>query len=183
LLFSGLNEIAISNTRGPGPAPIGITAVDLAPQSELPDLPPDDTPEIPADRWLSASGDEGYALLGEGFSGPEPNGVWTDGETAVIKFRPPLGANVGYLDLEAVPYLDDSHPSLDADVAVDRGTPIHLSFKLPAQRDVITIPITASQKGNAKGVVEVTISIKDPRRPPSSDPRYLGLSVARLRVR
>jgi hypothetical protein len=181
LLVSGLNEIAISNAHGLAPAPIAITKVELAPRSKMSAAPPDDTPEMPVDRWIAASDDGGYSYLAEGFSGPEPpRGVWTDGDTAVIRFRAPAERNIDHLDLDVIPYLDEIHPSLDADVRVNQGSPIHLSFAVPAKRDVITIPVSANQ--NDPGLVEVTISIKDPRRPQSTDPRYLGLFVALLRI-
>jgi len=70
-------------------------------------LPPIQTPSKAARRKklllaLSAAVavmGSGYALLADGFSGPEPSGVWTDGEIATVKFRTPRGANVSYVDL------------------------------------------------------------------------------------
>jgi hypothetical protein len=184
LLVSGLNEIAILNPRRTDALMIEVAAVDLVPQTEMTVALEGDVPEMPPNRWFSASNDEGYALLAEGFSDREyPRGVWTDGDVAVIRFKTPSDKMIDQLDLEAIPYLDETHPSLDADVVVNRGRAIHLSFALPAKRDVITIPLAVDKSDGFAAVVEVTISIRDPRRPLSADPRYLGLFVERLRIR
>jgi hypothetical protein len=183
LLVSGLNEIAISNAVRTNGARISVTAVDLVPNSKLSDLPPTNIPQVTTDRWIGASGDEGYALLADGFSLPEPSGVWTDGETAIVKFRTSPGTNVHYLDLEGYPFLDDRRPSLDADVIVDQRPPVHLSFALPVKREVVTVPVEAKADGDNAGVVEVRILVRDPRQPSSGDRRNIGLFVERLRVR
>ena len=129
-------------------------------------------------------------LLGEGWSGLEPTGVWTDGERAslVLKLTDAPPGDVE-LDLKVAPFVTPEHPELRVEVSAlgeqlgarafryrraifRRGK--HLRVALPAS--------VRDETGRA--VLE--LRLHDPARPLdlglSDDSRRLGLNLRSLAV-
>ncbi|MDR3467821.1 MAG: hypothetical protein P4M07_17970 [Xanthobacteraceae bacterium] len=181
-LLAGLNEIAFSNAVVGDAKVVLVTGVELAPNSRPASIAAGaEIPEIPVDRWLAAPGDQGYAMLGPGFSGAEPDGVWTDGEVANMRFKLPGGKVISSLVLEARPYLDESHTHFDADFVVNGELMLHRSFASPARFETIEIPVDKARIP-PDGVIKVRLQIAYPSKPPTADRRDLGLFLRRFRI-
>jgi hypothetical protein len=124
-----------------------------------------------------------------GFSGPEPDGIWTDGEQASLEFRFPANAEALALTLE----FDLWRP-----VTGDR--PFPLVITLGSRRELLTIrPEQVGADGRCRhtllleraalggaGLATLELHILDPKRPmdpPVEDQRRLGLRLRRVDAR
>lgn len=146
---------------------------------ETPIVPPALGPEgeIPLDR-------AGQAFLSGAWSFPEPDGRWTDGDTAFIRVRPPA-AGALQLAMNLSAFVPAGSDPLKAAVAVESQVIAQRDFRdgLPTQWSV-EIPAVLAAEPQA---LLVTITIFNPRRPTdiyprSTDFRRLGLFFRSLRL-
>ncbi len=146
------------------------------------DLPP----EMPANGLELGTGREEGALLGAGWSWAEPEGRWTDGPEAVLRFRAPAGfGGPAALELVLVPFLAPGAPDRRIEVLLDgkllgvarwTGTGLHcrqLHFAL--DRRCVSRPVH-----------ELRLVIRSPCSPHAAgvgfDSRFLGVFVERVRL-
>jgi hypothetical protein len=133
-------------------------------------------------------------LLGEGWSAPEPTGVWTDGEKASLVLRlmdaPPEDVE---LVLAVDPFVTPDHPDLRVDVSA-RGEQLgarvfrhrRALFRLGKGHQPLHVTLPASVRGET-GQVLLELRLQDPARPVdlglSDDARRLGLHLRSLVAR
>ena len=130
------------------------------------------------------AGGDGYVL--EGFSGPEPDGRWTDGKEAQILFTlrsPASGALT--LSLTATAFLVPQLPEQTAEIYVNEYPVGRWYFELGQRARDEQVAIPREAVVGQKRVV-VTLRLPDAASPAhfnlSPDARTLGLKVARVRL-
>ena len=121
-----------------------------------------------------------------GFSTPEPWGVWTAGEIAVIQFTPPENLETFVAELTLMPHVPDpAHPllvTIDARTS-DGQTSGSFRFDSHAAREIDIAMTWAADSGP----VEIVFHIDNPVSPHaaggSDDTRLLGLGLHQLKLR
>lgn len=136
---------------------------------------------------LSPSGEipvNGTAFLFGAWSGPQPPGRWTDGNTVSLRVRPPAPGAL-QLEMQLSAFVPPGSEPLRASVSVGSQVVAERVFQdyLPTQWTA-TIPADLTEGHPA---MVVTITIANPRRPSDSDPdsgdkRRLGLFFTAMRL-
>jgi hypothetical protein len=148
----------------------------------------------PGQEIVFSEGSGGERLLGEGWSGLEPTGVWSDGERASLVLKPPadLPGDVE-LVLAADPFVTPEHPELKVELfARDErlGGSVFRHRRLPFRRSRAHMPlhvVLPSSAQDEKGRAVLELRLQHPASPLdlglSDDSRRLGLRLRSLTVR
>ena len=134
-----------------------------------------------------AEGTRGERLLGDGWSTPEPTGVWTDGERAclVLDLTETVGSDLDVI-LNVLPFVSPEHPELEVEVsAYEQGLGTHV-FRYGEDADnVLHVQLSCALLDNGPRAV-LDLRLHEPARPidlgMSADPRRLGLHLRSLTV-
>jgi hypothetical protein len=140
----------------------------------------------PGEKIVFSEGSGADRLLGEGWSGLEPTGVWTDGEQASVVLRlteaPPANAE---LVLGVTPFVTPDHPELEVQASALGEQLARRVFRHGKLNSPLCIPLPAAAKGQATRVA-FELRMRDPARPvdlgESADERSLGLHLQWLMV-
>jgi hypothetical protein len=134
-----------------------------------------------------AQGGTSLKYVGNGWSGAEPWGTWTEGSTSILVLKLSEIPNRDMaLSIEGHAFLTDKYPVQDIEVLVNKHLVETLRYTLPDNIDtrVITIPQSFFQE--RKGVLFIEFKIKNPKSPAelglSTDARLLGLGLVSLRL-
>lgn len=184
-VLSGRNQVLLRHALAPGNE-IGlyVKRVDFAPfgSASVPAIGAAKTyPVAEIGKWYALKDAATQEMLQTGFSGPEPDGTWTDGSIAAIRFALPKGSSPTTLEMEALPFLDNTHSHLEVDFSIDGEKINTQSFTAPAQWNQIILPLGAKVRPGED--VTVLLTIRDPAKPGSQDQRNLGLKVRQFQVR
>lgn len=184
-VLSGRNQILLRHALAPGKE-IGlyVKRVDFAPFGS------DGVPAIGTahiypvaniGRWYVLKDAITQKMLQSGFSGAEPDGTWTDGNIASIRFALPKGSSPTTLQMEALPFLSDTHSHLEVDFSIDGEKIMTQTFTAPAQWSQISLSLGTKVRPGTD--VTVLLTIRDPAKPGSQDLRDLGLKVRQFQIR
>jgi len=123
------------------------------------------------------------SALAKGFSVAEPNGTWTDGNRAVMMFATIVPNGRATLEISAVPFVTEKHPSMQVEVQVDGRVVRQFNFNLTERPNPLRIPLPESSVREGK-LIEVQLLIKDPASPAEvgAGNRFLGLFVQEARI-
>ncbi|MHA6140843.1 hypothetical protein ACX3YC_26030 [Pseudomonas mohnii] len=184
-VLNGRNQILLSHALAPG-KDIGlyVKRVDFAPfgSEGLPVIGGSNTyPVAKLGKWYVLKDATTQKMLQTGFSGPEPDGTWTDGNIATIRFTLPQGSIPTTLQMETLPFLSDTHSHLEVEFSVDGEKISTQTFNAPAQWHQITLPLGTKVRPGAD--VTVLLTIRDPAKPGTQDQRNLGLKVRQFQIR
>ncbi len=128
-----------------------------------------------------ASG-RGPALCLFGWSEPEPWGIWSDGEAALLQFVPDPRSRQFVAKIALVPHVPKLACPLHVTVQTRAGgANDSRSFTFRTnERTEIEIPITMNDRS---GVMELMFRITNPARPPNSaDQRRLGIGLHQMEL-
>ncbi len=136
-------------------------------------------------HFCTGSGAE--RLLGEGWSAPEPTGVWTDGDEARLALRltgsPPAAVE---LVLDVVPFLTPEHATLQVEVWMGEERVAVQTFRHGEAVRPLRVHLPDALM-DAKRRVLLDLRLRHPVRPIdlglSADPRRLGLHLRSLMFR
>ena len=138
----------------------------------------------PQQPILFGEGSDGERLLAEGWSWPDPTGVWTDGGRARLILglqADPLSEAV--LVLDVVPFLTPEHAELTVDVWAHDTQLVHRVFRDDDLEGRLVLRLPPSVRDD-RGRTVVDFHLQEPARPVdlgvSSDPRRLGLHLNSL---
>jgi hypothetical protein len=125
----------------------------------------------------------GSLVLGEGWSGLEPWGVWSEGHRAVLYLK---GENAGEILIEARGAISEIHPSLKTQFRIG-SSETHFVFSLPETRFAqIKLPIPAELAGAP--VIRIEMGIEAPKTPfeqtggVSTDCRRVGIGLSSIQL-
>ncbi len=132
-------------------------------------------------------GSDAERLLGDGWSGLEPSGVWTIGESARVVVQLPADAGTDLeLVLGADAFVTQGHPVLDVVLTAGTERLGTQRFRHGVKNRVVSIPLMRAAV-DAQGRVAIDIGIGHPVSPKElgtgSDTRPLGLHLKWLMVR
>ncbi|CAN7755755.1 hypothetical protein LJR029_005850 [Caballeronia sp. LjRoot29] len=185
LLKAGQNEIRFLNVISPkGQTAMALSKIILAPtdsQQLLTKAAKNRAPMIRLDQWQLFNSDEIRPMLRYGFSATETKGTWTDGKSAEIAFRLPIGTKAGTFVAEAIPFFNDSHSRLDVAISINGQSASSKILTAPAKPEQLNVPFTLSDK-DADGPVVVTITFNQTAKPSPQDQRDLALYFFRFKV-
>ena len=139
------------------------------------------------EKIVFAEGSGAERLLGEGWSGLEETGVWTDGEKASLVLKPTgVAPESAELVLAVSGFVRPEHPELEVEVsAYDQRLAVRVFSHGEAQR-LLRVPWPAAP-GDGTGRTAFELRLSDPARPVDlglgDDPRRLGLYLEWLMVR
>jgi len=123
------------------------------------------------------------SALISGFSAPEPGGIWTDGGVAVIVFSTDKRKRPAFLEISAIPFLNEKHPSMDVDAWIDgvRTGTFRFIISAPAGKIRIPLPQKLSREGKP---VELRLVIRNPSSPSEigAGERLLGLFIQEMKI-
>jgi Glycosyltransferase Family 4 len=123
--------------------------------------------------------------LVSGFGEPEPWGVWTDADSALLALRTDAPDGAVDLAFHADAFVVEEHPVLQADVRVNGAFAASWTFQYPSAPEWRTVHVPAAPSLDGLVIVEFVLSV--PRSPSelgiSSDTRRLGLSLQQAEVR
>lgn len=130
------------------------------------------------------------AWLGEGWSTPEPWGVWSDGELAsfVVLLEEPIDASVAAeIQLAGHLFIPTHGQSPDILVSVDGGPPLRPLVRKTGAADDGTVDLSLTlPTGGHRNVLMIDLHIRNPTSPleagMSVDARRLGFGLHRLRI-
>jgi hypothetical protein len=139
----------------------------------------------PGEKIVFSEGSGAERFLGEGWSRPEPTGVWTDGERArlVLKLTeaPPADAE---LVVAASAFLTPVHRELEVEVSAFGKQLVRRVFRYGDALRLIQVAFPADAHG---GRAPFELRLSDPARPvdlgAGEDARQLGLRLEWLIVR
>lgn len=126
------------------------------------------------------------STLAEGWSSPEPWGVWSEGSKAIVVLQladaPPAGLELSILLNGFTP---PSSPTREVSVSINGAEPVHLVIDQGEPQRAVRLPI--DQSGAAEtGMVRVEFLISNPISPSqaglSADGRNLGIGLVSMRV-
>lgn len=129
--------------------------------------------------------DQGLFLAG--FSGAEPIGRWTDGDTARIILEGDAGRSRDLiLTLDTAPFVAPDTGLQIVTIAVNGKHAASLRFSQHFQHERITVPVSLAD-GDAVEPIEIVLQIEHPGQPSrygmADDDRRLGLLVKRITVK
>ena len=148
----------------------------------------------PVDRRVAVGEDVHFGtgsgaerLLVEGWSAPEPTGVWTDGEEARLALRltgsPPTAVE---LVLDVVPFVTPEHATLQVEVWTHEERVALQTFRHDEDVQPLRVHLPDALMDANRGVV-LDLRLRHPVRPIdlglSADPRRLGLHLRSLTSR
>jgi glucose/arabinose dehydrogenase/mono/diheme cytochrome c family protein len=154
-----------------------------------PPAPDDPASRIPRDAPVFFGSDGvGPRYLSDGWSGPEPWGVWSDGAVAHVIL--PVETEEGPLtfELEVSGFVVPVHPTLHVECTINGVFAANLDFDLKNRTGWRRIPVPDTALRNAKelGVLDLQFKIANPANPKrlgvNEDIRDLGLALHRLKV-
>ncbi len=127
-----------------------------------------------------------YLILKEGWSTPEGNGTWTDGQFATILV--PLAeknkSNL-ILKIDAMPYINLKHPNLEVDIAINHQILKKVIYTIKNSSIINQIEIPSSLT-NRNNLLEIQFYFKNAISPAeldmSTDKRKLGLLFSSLMI-
>lgn len=184
LLNSGTNVLTIQNAQLAADKPaLAVRRVALAPEG-------DTTVGGLASAAVFSPGvrynirDETLiAALVSGFSVPEPKGIWTDGNQAVLLFTTRVLGGKASLELSAVPFLNESHPSMVVEARIGEAPVATFGFNFANPRQKLRIPLPSDRVLEGRSI-EIRLLIKDPASPAAvgAGDRFLGLFLQEARI-
>jgi hypothetical protein len=126
----------------------------------------------------------GRLVLGEGWSGLENWGVWSDGNTAILYLQiDPLPDGDGILAeivIDAVGAVSESHPHLEGTFEID-GSVGNFAFHWPG--NTARIPIAYAPDREPAPLTRLVLRITNPKPAPPHDRRRLGIGLRSLELR
>ena len=139
------------------------------------------------EKIVFTEGSGAERLLGEGWSAPEPTGVWTVGEQARLVLKLTDGVpEDAELALRVAPFVAPDHPALEVEASALAQQLAALVFRHGEVPGVIRIPLPAAVRSQ-EGRIVVALSLRDPARPADlglgDDLRLLGVQLRWLMVR
>jgi hypothetical protein len=148
--------------------------------------------EVNRSVWLGetvvfSEGSEGGRLLNEGWSTPEPTGVWTAGENARLAFRlidvAPTDAEVV---LDVTPFLTAQHRKLEVEVWTGGERVAMQVFRFGEAERALHVHLPRTVIHPQEDVI-LGLHLRHPARPVdlgvNADPRRLGLHLRSLTIR
>jgi hypothetical protein len=132
-----------------------------------------------------AEGSDADRLLGNGWSGLEPTGVWTVGEAAVLILKlPATEADVDVV-LGLTAFVTPDHPQLEVGASALAARVAHV-FRYPKVHDRLRVPLPQAAR-DASGRAALELHLHEPARPVDlglgGDLRPLGVHLRSLTVR
>jgi hypothetical protein len=127
-----------------------------------------------------------YVILIKGWSFPEGTGTWTEGDHSILFLQLNKKPDSDLiLTIKAVPYINVKHPTLEADILVNKKMLGHLTYSIDnfSTSKQVTIPqsiISDNSRLNIEFIFKNAISPKNLQL--SSDVRQLGLFISSLAV-
>jgi hypothetical protein len=188
-ILQALAEARAAGKEATGPFPLlNAVSLDLAVPTLL--LTGADSS---AEIRFTPDGNAPAYLLG-GWSGPDPNGTWTEDKLAVLRFRAqPVGAGGGVeLTLDAGPFVSSPGPAAQRLQVLFDGEPIGPQLRLTQQASIkLVIPAALWNRAATAAVgAALAFDLPDAISPAACDPtgrnldsRTLGLYCERLRFR
>jgi hypothetical protein len=183
LLREGTNVLTVRNARSQsGGHAIGVRRVVLEPQGRPRPADLQAAPTLKPGVAYKASDRELVAAMVRGFSVPELNGIWTDGEQSILRFTTPSKSGGAALALTVMPFLNERHPSMQVDAMVGSNVVASFDFRSPGAVSA-RVPLAAEQL-RLGGAIEVRLLIRDPATPADvgAGDRFLGLFVQQARI-
>jgi Family of unknown function (DUF6311) len=124
-------------------------------------------------------------MLVKGWSAPEENGTWTDGDSLMVLQLDKKTDSDLSLTIEGSPYINVEHPTLEVDIVVNHKNIEHVTYNIddsPSNKQVI-IPKSILNDNN---VLSIEFKFKNAVSPKqlklSSDNRKLGLFILSLNL-
>ncbi len=130
--------------------------------------------------WIKANSEEAFNILSAGFSAPEADGVWTDGEVAMLRFKLPSSIKKGTFIIEGAPHLNAQNQDLNIDIILAKKIVDSKKFTTPAELKVFRVPIDTKDLNKNK-IVKIKLLIDKPSMPSLGDKRRLGFYVKRFK--
>jgi len=137
--------------------------------------------------WHEAAHGQLASVLGDGWSRPEPWGIWGVDTAHVISLAPSDPALASFdVDLDLHATIVPARPSLDVDVLVEGAPAGRWHFSEADNRGVRTIAVRRRKGARTPATIELrptaTLSPQE-INPASTDTRPLGLALHKLRLR
>ena len=124
-------------------------------------------------------------ILVKGWSAPEENGTWTDGNSLMVLQLDKKTDSDLILTIEGSPYINVEHPTLEVDIVVNHKNIEHVTYNIgdsPSNKQVI-IPKSILNDNNALSIEFKFKNAVSPKQLKlSSDNRKLGLFILSLNL-
>ncbi|WNV05347.1 hypothetical protein RP726_02785 [Candidatus Methylospira mobilis] len=134
------------------------------------------------------TGNAGLHMGNSGWSSPETQGTWSDGDRALMVLAP-LNPSKNDIELliEAGAYLEDRHPCQDVDILVNSAYAATLKYDQGNNNGVRSVVIPSTLALKRGGALWVEFLFKNPVSPAelgvSADSRRLGLRIVSVELR
>jgi hypothetical protein len=139
------------------------------------------------EKIVFSDGSGADRLLGEGWSTMEEEGVWTDGDRAilVLKLTDDVAEDAEFV-LSAAPFVTADHPVLEVEISAFGEQLARRVFRHGEAPRLLRVPLPPALRGRA-GRILFELRLRDPARPIDlglgGDERRLGLHLRWLVVR
>jgi hypothetical protein len=186
IIKDGLNELSFTGVMPVEGVCLTLYKFLLGPKGKLIQKDGEKTsPSLDPENWYTSDKGTIGPFLYSGFSGNEPNGTWTDGTSAVIRFTLNPSKKIGKVHLWGVAYLNPAHQHFEMVVSLNGqriGREIFEgkdSRALDLSYDVPSAPVTVDQGDN-----QIVLSIPQPATPQEigAGDRFLGFFLSKLMV-
>jgi putative flippase GtrA len=139
------------------------------------------------ERMLTNASGAGLAYLAEGWSHPEPWGIWSDGPKATIALPASSERGTSVL-IEANPLLGPTHPKQDVEVLVNGVPAAKATLTADSKQEFeVQIPKSALEEPGADQLIKLEFRFPDAARPKdigiNEDTRMLAIGLLSLTVR
>jgi hypothetical protein len=164
-------------------APMGrvVACHDPAATGPAPTEPAPPTPLVAGEVRFGPDG-AGVALLGRGWSYPEPAGVWSDGNRALLRFERPADlAGPLRLLFEVQGFAPNDADPQRVEIWLD-GRKLERWTLPDRQVRVVEVDLPAGPPGVTTLELKVATPVRPADRQLGSDPRRLGVQLHKLRV-
>jgi hypothetical protein len=185
LLVDGRNELQFHHAAAPGAATgLSIEKIALVPVTRSSPVSIDAPPRLdPGKRYLCNNAFTARALEA-GFSDTEHNGTWTDGPTSTIRFSVPPTSGRMVLKASVIPFLNEKHPEMTLDVAVNGAAAMRRTFSDASKVHDLRIPLPPDALAAGTSIT-VRLDIRNPASPAAigeGGQRWLGLFFKELEI-